>query len=252
MKIVANGYTINLTDKQQALDLKIIEASAVTQKRLIEAVKEIKSKVLPDASLQEYSFTLPFYYVINSLNPPNSNYCLIDITYEATEIGIVRDGVLTYCSHIAFGAMTLARELADAIGVPVEETYGYLKNEDFDNYLKNCSSKQQEKANEILANYQNHLVALFKETGDSLTVPKKIYLHSNLHTESFFDDQITKAANQATKLAHATYNVTSELLTKKYPPEYINGLTARNPDTGLLISAQFFHTEEYRSKFDQL
>ena len=44
MKIVANGYAINLTDKQRAFDLNIIEASAVAQKRLIEATKEIKIK----------------------------------------------------------------------------------------------------------------------------------------------------------------------------------------------------------------
>ena len=81
--------------------------------------------------------------------------------------------------------MTLARDIAEALGVPVEETYGYLKIEDFTNYLNNSSSKQQEKVAEILAMYQDKLVALFKETGDSLTVPKKIYLHSNLNTESF-------------------------------------------------------------------
>lgn len=252
MKIVANGYAINLTDKQRAFDLNIIEASAVAQKRLIEATKEIKNKVLPEATLKEYSFTLPYYYVINSLNEPSSSYCLVDITYEATEIGIVRDGVLTYCSHIPVGAMTLARDIAEALGVPVEETYGYLKSEDFTNYLNNSSSKQQEKVAEILAMYQDKLVALFKETGDSLTVPKKIYLHSNLNTESFFNDQITKAANKSTKLAHATYNVTSELLTKKYPPDNVAKLTAGERDTGLLISAQFFHTEEFQSKFEQL
>lgn len=252
MKIVANGYTINLTDKQRATDLKLIEASAVAQKRLIEAAKEIKNKILPEAALQEYSFTLPYYYVINSLSTANSNYCLVDITYEATEIGIVRDGVLTYCSHIPFGAMTLARELAETIGVPVMETYGYLKSDDFNNYFKNCASGQHEKATEIITDYQNQLTNLFKETGDSLTLPKRIYLHSNLHTESFFNEQITKAATKSTKLAHATYNVTSELLTKKYPPEYVSKLSAGERDTGLLISAQFFHTEAYQSKFDQL
>ncbi len=252
MKIVANGYNINLTDKQKAFDLKIIEASAIAQKRLIEAVKEIKYKILPEAVLQEYSFTLPYYYVLNNLNSQNNTFCLINITYEATEIGIVRDGVLTYCSHINYGAMTLARELSDTLGVPVEEAYGYMKNEDFDIYLENYSSKQKEKVNEIMTNYQNHLIGLFKETGDSLTVPKVIYLHSNLNTEPFFNDQISKAANQATKLAHATYNVTTELLTKKYPQEYVSKLTTGKLDTGLLISAQFFHTEEYQSKFDQL
>ncbi|HMO82930.1 MAG TPA: hypothetical protein PKA42_02065 [Candidatus Paceibacterota bacterium] len=252
MKIVANGYAINLTDKQRANDLKIIEASAVAQKRLIEAVKEIKNKVLPEASLKKYSFTLPYYYVINSLNPANSSYCLVDITYEATEIGIVREGVLTYCSHIAVGTMSLAREIAEILSVPIQETFGYLKSEGLDDYLKNCSANQQDKVNEIFAKYQDQLTTLFKETGDSLTVPKKIYLHSNLNTESFFNEQITKAANQSTKLAHATYNVTSELLTKMYPKEYVAKLTKGERDTGLLISAQFFHTVEYETKFDQL
>jgi len=252
MKIVANGYAINLTDKQKALDLKIIEASAILQKHLIEAITEIKARVLPEARQQEYSFMLPYYYVIDNLNQPNSSYCLVDITYEATEIGFVRDGVLAYCSHIPYGAMTLARDLSVALEVPVEETYGYLKNEAINNYLENFSSKQKENVTGILANYQEQLTELFRETGDGLIVPKKIYLHSNLFTESFFNDKITEAAKHATKLEHATYNVTSELLTKKYPPEVVAKLTSNQKDTGLIISAQFFHIEEYQSRFDQL
>lgn len=252
MQIVANGYSINITDKQRANDLKIIEASAISQKRLIEAVKEIKAKVLPEATIQEYSFSLPYYYVINSLNLTNSSYCLIDITYEATEIGIVREGVLSYCNHTPFGTMTLARELAEVFKVPTEEAYGYLKNDFLNNNEKTITDKQQAAATEILANYQNQLVDLFRQTGDSLTVPKKIYLHTNSNTETFFNNLINKAANQATKLAHATYNVTTELLTKKYSAEHVEQNSMDKLDTGLLISAQFFHTEEYQSKFDQL
>lgn len=252
MQIVANGYPIIVTGKQTTQTLKVIEASAVAQEYLIDAIADAQEKMLPGTKLTQYSFMLPFYFVMRDLQNSFSEYCLVDVTYEATEIGIVRDGVLNYCTHIPYGSFSLARDIADALSVPLEEAFGYLSSEDIFELLTMYSKEQQALVKEIIEIYQSKLADLFKETGDSLAIPRRIYLHGNLKTEPFFNKKIVAAAIEATKMQHAAYNVTKEVLTKKYSAEEIKALSESNQDTALLISAQFFHTHGQSDNFEYL
>lgn len=252
MQIVANGYPILVTGKQKASTLKVIQASAVAQEYLIDAIADAQDKMLPDTKLTQYSFMLPFYFVMRDIENSISEYCLVDITYEATEIGIVRDGVLNYCTHMPYGSFSLARDIAEVLSVPLEEAFGYLNNEDIKELLTTYSAEQNTKVKEVIESYQTKLANLFKETGDSLAIPKRIYLHGNLKTEPFFNKRVVAAAEEATKMQHAAYNVTKEILTKTYSPEETKALAQTNEDTALLISAQFFHTHGQSADFEYL
>lgn len=252
LQVIANGYPVTITGKQKAKTLKVIQSSSVAQEYLLDAILDAHDKMLPSTELTQYSFMLPYYFVLQEIVQKGTDYCLVDLTYEATEIGVVRDGVLTYCTHTPYGVFTLAREIADALSVPLEEAYGYLTNEELSEFTNTLSETKKEAIKNIFLNYQIHLSELFKETGDGLTIPKRIYIHGNLETEPFFNAQVQAAATMATKMPHATYNVTGELLTKKFPEEVTQGLKQANQDTALLISAQFFHTKEYQERFEQL
>jgi hypothetical protein len=252
LQVIANDYPIIVTGKQMAKTLKVIQVSAVAQKYLVEAVAEAQEKMLPDTDLKEYSFMLAFFQVLKSQNKSLSEYCLVDITFEATEIGIIRNGALNYCTHTPFGAMTLAREIAAALSVPVEEAYGYLTGATNTNFTQQHSEKQKAVILGIYQKYHEHLAELFVETGDRLSIPKIIYLHANLATEPFFNKQILEAASTVTNMKHVAYNVTSDLLTKNYPSELSKNFRGSNQDTALLISAQFFHNRDEYTKFEQL
>ena len=252
LQVIANGYVVEVTDKQKASSLQIIQASAVAQQYLIDAIIDAQDKMLPDTNLMQYSFMLPYYFTMSALKKNITEYCLVDITYEATEIGVVRNGVLSYCTHTPYGVYSIARKLAEVLGVPVEEAYGYLTDTSLANYLDQFSDKQKIAVQEIFNEYQERLQELFVETGDSLSIPKIIYLHGNLYTEPFFNAQILDAATAVTKMKHAAYNVTTELLVKNFPPEMIERFRTSVQDTALLISAQFFHTREHHAKFEQL
>jgi hypothetical protein len=252
MQVIANDYPIMVTGKQKANALRVIQVSAAAQEYLIEAILDAKNKLFPNAKLTQYSFMLPFFYIMNDVTKQSSEYCLVDITYEATELGIVRDGVLTYCTHTPFGSFSIAREISKILSITSDEAYSYLSEPDLGTFLEPYSEKQRDEVKLIFKAYQELLTGLFKETGDSLAIPKKIYLHGNLNTEPFFNKQILEAASDATKMKHASYNVTAELLTKNYTEEEIASIKKSTDDTALLISAQFFHIHDQMSKFEHL
>ncbi len=228
LRVLANGYATDVRSKQLAQDIKLFQASVAVQKNIISAISDAKEKIFPALTIFQSSFILAYYFVISELSDKYAEYCIVDITYEATEIGIIRDGILTYTSHIPFGAFSLARELASVLNVPLEEASEIEK---------------------IFTAYEKKLTLLFSETGDSLAIPKKIYIHANFSTEEFFTKKILSSASSATKMHHIAIKVTNELLSRKYSKEIKEEFLSQNGDTALLISAQFFHTKEFQKKF---
>jgi Tfp pilus assembly PilM family ATPase len=175
---------------------------------------------------------------------------LVDITYESTEIGVVRDGVLTYVTSTPLGSFSLAREIAEVLAVPVEEAYGYLNSNSLDVFLQNHSESKKDKVHEIINSYQERLAKVFTETGDALSIPRRIYLHGNLKTEPFFAKVVQTAATSVTKCEHAIYPVTTEIINKHYGSKDPALAEIEKNDTALLISAQFFHTKVHHSLFE--
>ena len=66
----------------------------------------------------------------------------------------------------------------------------------------------------VFDEYQNNLAKLFTETGDTLSIPKILFMHGDHQTEAFFGRQLEAAAKKATNSTHAVHGVSSELLTK--------------------------------------
>lgn len=250
--VVANGYSVEIANKQKANSLRVVQLSAITQEGIVGEIEEMHDKLFPDTDLKEYSFMMAFFYSILELYPEQTECVLVDITYEATELGVVRDGVLQYCTHLPYGSFSLAREIAVILSVPLEEAHGYLSEPDFDVILDKYSERQKKEVQTVFAEYEKSLVELFHETGDKLSIPKGIFLHSNVHIAPLFKKILAKSASTTTKSSHLVYNVTGDLLTKYYPEVEQVKLKDTDRDTAMLISAQFFHTRNYGQKFEQL
>ena len=250
--LIANGYLTKLTGKQKAKSLKLFQSNTIAQNNITETLVDSKGKILPKSDMHMYSFMLCFFYVMKDLYPTSTDFCLVDITYEATEIGIVRDGILKYCTHIPYGSFSIAREISAITSVPLEEAYGYLSKSNIDHLFTKHSATQKNEIQKVFYEYQNRLVELFNETGDSLSIPKKIFLHGNLRSEPFFKKHISEAAGVATSSSHAVNAVSEKVLTEHYEKEAQTNIKNSRNDTALLVSAQFFHNKDYHLEFEQL
>lgn len=232
--ILANGYPIKTAYSARANSLALSRTSAVIQKYLADSITEFREKMLPRATLHQASFMLGYFSVIRALYPTLTEYCLVDITYEATEIGVVREGVLQYCTHTPYGAFSLARDIAEVQGIPLGEAYGRLTAQNL------IVAETKKEVQTIYKNYETRLTELFNETGDALSIPKTVLLHNNLDTEEFFAERLRIAAANATRGQHHIIPVSQELITSYYDEAATADLRTRH-DTALLVSAQFFH-----------
>ena len=116
-----NGYPVKNPHKIKTREIIIAHITAITHKKIITVLEDSKNKVLPKTQMTTHSFMYMFYNVLKNLNPDTSEACLIDVTSEATEIGVLREGALTHVTHDSFGTFSLAREIATLCKIPKED-----------------------------------------------------------------------------------------------------------------------------------
>ncbi len=250
--IQANDYKIEDPTGKSATTLTLTQVSAVAQTYLTDAIADIKHKVFKHTDLERYSFMLMFHCIIRELYNQLSEYCLVDITDEATEIGVVRGGILRYCTHTPIGTSTLARTLVTILNIPLEEAHAFLKEPYHTRAMETMSEAKLAEVAVVFDEYQKNLAKLFTETGDTLSIPKILFMHADHQTEDFFSRQLEEAAKRATNSTHSVHGVSSELLTKNYTPEQKKALLTVSTDTAMVVAAQFFHKQHHCNDFIQV
>jgi cell division ATPase FtsA len=243
----ANGYRIANPLGDMATELAIAHVSVVTQQYLIDHLKDLRHKIFSDKPLHQLSYMLSLYSVVDGLFTETSDHCLIDITYEATEIGIVRDGRLSYSTHIPFGSFSLAREIAHVTSLPLTQAFQSLHTNDIESFLKTLTNTQRNEVETIFEQYVKRLDSLFAETGDELSMPKRIYVHTDQEMEKIFENFISRAALMRSK-GFVQVKSLSSFLTDLVTIENKD----KNTDTAMLVAAKFFHTENIRRHFEYL
>lgn len=224
-----NGYPVTRPKDIQTRKVSLAHITAITQKKILTTLEESVQKIIPKSTLVTHSFMYMFYDVLKNMNPDTAEVCLIDVTSEATEIGIVREGILVHVTNVAFGSFSLAREIAAVCKVPKEEAYTYLKGGT--SFLEEKLSKEKlAELHTVLVAYEDKIAELFTVTGDALAIPKTLFLHCETSTEAFFVRHLANATKKATTMRHSIHPITSQF--------FDAGTTG---DTGLLLSAHFFH-----------
>jgi len=249
MDALSNGYRVAQPQGGKAKEFSISRANVVAQEYLTNSLDESCEKLFASTDCRKLSFILMMYSVVRDLLPHVYEVCLVDITYEATEIGIVRDGSLQYCTHTAFGSFSIARELATALNVPLHEAFGYLHAENPLAFVDTLTQKQKNEVEQIFDAYIEKVNLLFHETGDVLSIPKHIALHSDLKSETFFMQMIEKAAKRCLKTSPVITKLSTEILKQTYDQTSGENFMNSHTDTALLLSALFFHTHHDSSSF---
>lgn len=247
--MLSNGYRVNHPEGEEANSVTISYTSVVTQNSLVNAIDEMRDKLFVETECHKLSFILMLFNISRDLLPETYDICLVDITYEATEIGVVRDGSLKYCTHAPFGSFSLAREISEITNVPLHEAFGYLHTDTPYAFIQSLSKPQADEIEAVFEAYIEKIHALFNETGDSLTIPKRISLHTELDSESLFLDLIEKAAKRSVRTDVNITAVSREIIRQTYEESTKETSHPIPKDTALLVSAQFFHKQAEQSTF---
>lgn len=231
----ANGYRLSSLNKQRANEITLTHATSLIRNEIVDAVTEMTQKLFTQTELRITSFMLANYFTTRHLKPHVYDMCLVDITDEATEIGIVRDGALLYSTHSPYGRSSLAREIATVTNVPLHEAFSSFPAKD--------SIETNPDLQQIFTTYTAKIQDLFTQTGDRLTIPRNLYIQVSAGLEQTMPPIIQEAAEAVTK-SNVQVTLTNKAL--EQPKKLGEG------DIALLIAASFFHTNSKRDHFEYL
>ncbi len=230
--VTINGYAIKEPLEQEGNEISLSFTETAISEDVSATLINTVEKFFPKAKVTMYSFMYVFYLTMRNRHPNTSEVCLIDVTGEATEIGIVREDILQHTTFNPNGIHSIARELSNLTGITRQEAYSYMKD-DPQTLADRLPAKFHDKIVETIEHYQEQVTNMFHRTGDALSIPKAIFLHTDFYTEAFFVYQLEAAAAKATTKKHTVHPVTAEAL----------GIKA-SVDAGLLISINFFAQRE--------
>ena len=235
----ANEYHITDPIGQQAESFHLAIAHVITPQRLREAITQVHDSIAAQKPQQISSSMLNFDAARITLLPNHTETCLVEVTYEATEIGIVRDGILRFCTHTPFGSYSLAREIAAITDVPLHEAFGYLHAPQPFAFLDDQTNKTKQALEALFDSYVARLHELFNQTGDELSIPRRIILHTDQTSEPFFTELIEKAVKRTIKSSPHITPITS-IVQRQWQR---HNTPEQTDDTALLLSAYVFHKD---------
>jgi len=233
--LTINGYQSHDPIGQTATNVSLSHTSDIADTIMVDAITELQKKVLPRATTTQHSFMHMFHHVMQTYETPFNDSCLVNITYEATEIGVVRNHILEYTTTVPVGINTLVRGYSKALNVPHEEAYSFLREPYHSRALETMSAEKRKAVDAVTDEYKRNLATLFSENTTLLSIPKAIVIHNPQDIDEFLHIAIAEAAKEVTCTSHTIRNV------NYYSPAPLKS-GADNPSLKqVTISAQFFH-----------
>lgn len=223
----ANGYRISSAEDVTAERLDLARVCGFTYPELQSLLTDQVERIFPNAHCSIAPFLYRYYTAFRTLHFNSSEVGLVDVTNEATELGVVRDGILSHVTYTPYGIRSVAREIADVCDIPLTDALAYVRNE---HDIRD--SKHTEEIKKIFDLYETNLTELLQRTGDTLLIPRTMFIHSDVHVSSFITERIANAARNVTGTTHSIHPIT---------PQYFD--VTDMTDTALLVSAVVFHNQ---------
>lgn len=229
VNVTVNGYHVQ---NPLGLSAKTIELSHITgllPKEIIDAVYEVREKIFSDTDVSAHTYMLVMYCVLRDLFPTTHSLCIVDITGETTEIGIVKAGILVDTVHAPYGSNTLLRAISNAQKSTSGEALSLLQAYG----EKTLADSEYGDISKIAEEYDVALVEALEKILMHRSIPQTLIITALPQVSSFFRERVLKKVTQLTHRSHTEIEIKKSIL------DAIASLN--NNDTYITLAARFFH-----------
>ncbi len=222
-----NDYPVHSPLRQKGVSLELSHIAGLIPTEILEALHEVQDKLFPNTELRTHTYMLIMYCVLRDLFPRLSSSCIIDVTGEATEFGIVENNLLIENTFVGVGSSSFVRSIMETTKKPVTDIHSIIQ--EFDDTDKAFP-------NELKENTQAYIDAVITAI-DNITTrrifPTNVIFTTHKPYEKMFKRMITVAVKKATGKDINIITVS---------PEVIDAIaTGEEHDVYLALGARFFH-----------
>ncbi len=195
-----NGYTVDdvINKKTKNLDAYLY-MSAISQK-VEENISDIvlKHTHISKENILIHSFPLVLFSTVRDNFMGNSDFIIININSEVTDIILVNDHIIKSTASFPFGKNTIIRQIAKSFKVSMEiaqsELNMYLSKKIDNEIYESIQSLMEDLEKEWSIYFEDALLTL----SPNMILPKKIFMTTDAEVSSIFMDFLKPSRSDAT------------------------------------------------------
>lgn len=222
--MTANGYTVSTLEGKEVSEFSLTRQLTICQKQVLNTVDEVHTSIAANSELSVHSYiSNTLSQVLQSTNETDT-YGVIDMSGNATEVGLIQAGTLTQVSHDTWGYYDVTRELHAITLQPLEACFAMIQ----DDHIATSASAAKTEVTEAFAEKIAALITRACEKGD---MPHHFLIHTDTHLHTFAEQVVKKSLRHCTKQP-CTVSIISEKLADR--------VTIK--ESRLALSTAVFHT----------
>lgn len=125
--ITVNDYPVTHPLDLKGTVLGLSHIAGLVPKDIMTSLHEVQDKLFPDTELRVHTYMLVMYCVMRDFFPRLNSLCIINVTGEATEFGIIENNLLIENTFIPYGSTTFIRDIMEQTGKPSSDIISDLQ-----------------------------------------------------------------------------------------------------------------------------
>jgi cell division ATPase FtsA len=195
-----NGYDIeeSMGKKTKALDSFL--CMSISNSRVTEKIKEIvrKQTHLGDDNLSIHTFPLVSFSVVRDVFGAISDFILMDVTSEVTDLTLVRDNVMRKVASFPSGKNFLLRQISKKLSVSAEIATSTLHLYNSARLDKDTSQIIDEILYEVEKEWSIYLENALSEFSENMALPESLYLTSDEDVRDIYSEFLKLSKTDST------------------------------------------------------
>lgn len=223
-----NGYPVSDPVGNTGLSFELVHLIELIATPVTELIAAIQEKVLPHTELHMHTYMSSLYQTTRMLWNDVSEATFIDISQDATEIGLMEDHILSRVTHITEGTGTV---FSDTTGNRMPR--GHIEGLVAAYMEKTLPEADRARIKKHIDAYKDRIVAVFNSLYETDYVPETIIVTSPYGVSKLLEDAVLTAFSAAIPKQGAVRDIRIALQGGGKIPD--------TTDTFLAIAAFFFH-----------
>lgn len=185
-----NGYVVDSFHGKRTRSLQISFAMSIAPEKLIQDIQSAVHKSFHIHNQHFHSAIILQYYSSRRRMPVSREYILMNIHGELTDVVVVKKGVSALLGSFPFGSSTLVRGVSALLSISQESAESTLSIYEESKLEESQHQKVKKVASTLLKEWQNSCTHLFEGLGESILLPRIVYLTMGTRHLSLFKNAL--------------------------------------------------------------
>jgi len=176
VRVKLNGYETVNPYMKEASNVELTLFMSLALRSVLGTVRNLAQKHFHTDEVFSHTFPLASFGAVRSMFPHESNFTLIDLAGEMTDITVVRSSVIMGSESFSVGRNSLVRSIANLFGIPSEIALSFLSMYQKDTLEPNARVSMEKVVNDFTLEWNNKFLEVKKSISPNPFISEKVFL----------------------------------------------------------------------------